>query len=524
MLFFQVLLTQNNWLKLSERPITVSDVFANVFEQILIDEIDKNKEVTHANQFGFKDKASKQHAINLLRENLRWIRKRPTKNYAYAVYLDFSKAFDKVTRFKLFVKLHKYLKPPFWRALVLYYLVSKAHTYSKSGYSECFQTTVEVKQGGKLSPKLFIIYINKLITILLEMGLLFRLKNVETGCLVFADNTSIIAETIEETQIALKLIEKYCKLEDIIINEGKTQWMKLGEPLRYTKDANGLKVLETPMAREDEIFVINNTVLEKVSKFKFLGMWITSNYSNKEHIKSRKKSAMAALADVKLLGFNKPFLNIGLKKLLFNTYVSSRIMYALENCHLKDTDINEIETIEANLLKRSLGLSTTSYTTELFAAMSIKTFRQAYEIRQASFLSQLTQNEITSKVVLQNNEGNPLKDIIDKIGQSRIMVNEAYTIENRKYSLIRASRDHIKKQLKLIDELKKNELTKTASFLLENYNEENKDLLQIILSPQRELRIFWEVLTRVLCWCHGTVHIGSRCRYWFQYKMLISAH
>ena len=100
----------------------------------------------------------------------------------------------------------------------------------------------------------------------------------------------------------------------------------------------------------------------------------------------------------------------------------------------------------------------------------------------------MTQNEITSKVVLQNNEGNPLKDIIDKVGQSRIMVNEAYTIENRKYSLIRASRDHINKQLKLIDELKKNELTKTASFLLENYNEENKDLLQIILSPQYELR------------------------------------
>ena len=99
---------------------------------------------------------------------------------------------------------------------------------------------------------------------------------------------------------------------------------------------------------------------------------------------------------------------------------------------------------------------------ELFAAINIKTFRQAYELRQASFLSQLTQNEITNKVVLQNNEGNPLRDIIDKIGQSRIMVNEAYTIENRKYSLIRASRDHIKKQLKLIDELKKNELTITA--------------------------------------------------------------
>ena len=60
-------------------------------------------------------------------------------------------------------------------------------------------------------------------------------------------------------------------------------------------------------------------------------MCITSNYSNKEHIKSRKKSAMTALADVKLLGFNKPFLNISLKKLLFNTYVHSRIMYALEN-------------------------------------------------------------------------------------------------------------------------------------------------------------------------------------------------
>ena len=54
--------------------------------------------------------------------------------------------------------------------------------------------------------------------------------------------------------------------------------------------------------------------------------------------------------------------------------------------------------------------------------MNIKTFRQAFELRKASFLSQLIQNEITSEVVLQNNEGNPLTDIIDKIGQSRIKI------------------------------------------------------------------------------------------------------
>ena len=42
------------------------------------------------------------------------------------------------------------------------------------------------------------------------------------------------------------------------------------------------------MLGEDEIFILNNAELEKVSTFKFLGMTIASNYTNKEHIKNIK--------------------------------------------------------------------------------------------------------------------------------------------------------------------------------------------------------------------------------------------
>ena len=140
----------------------------------------------------------------------------------------------------MLVKLAKFLSPIYWRVLDNYYKESSVYVYSeKDGYSENFKTSVGVKQGGKFSPTAFNVNIDSLIQILIESGIVFKINEVVTGILVYADDTTLILETVADAQIALSLVEKFCQLEDITINVKKTQWMKLGEPIRYEKDSNG---------------------------------------------------------------------------------------------------------------------------------------------------------------------------------------------------------------------------------------------------------------------------------------------
>ena len=70
-------------------------------------------------QFGFKKFSSTTHAIYTLRETIR-VRKLEKKK-TYALFLDFSKAFDKVNKSKFLVKLAKVFEPKLWLAICNYY-------------------------------------------------------------------------------------------------------------------------------------------------------------------------------------------------------------------------------------------------------------------------------------------------------------------------------------------------------------------------------------------------------------------
>ncbi|RNA17576.1 Retrovirus-related Pol poly from transposon [Brachionus plicatilis] len=75
------------------RPITISDTLANIYEKIILNEIDKTHSGT-PNQFGFKSNSSCSHAVFTVKElALRSLKKNKP---LYACAIDASKAFDKM--------------------------------------------------------------------------------------------------------------------------------------------------------------------------------------------------------------------------------------------------------------------------------------------------------------------------------------------------------------------------------------------------------------------------------------------
>jgi hypothetical protein len=89
------------------RPINLSEVLSIILEHFILTHVQKRS--LHRHQFGFRQKSSCVHAVFSLNEIIEDVKAK--KSNAYAVFLDFSKAFDKVNRVKLLYKLIKNIEP-----------------------------------------------------------------------------------------------------------------------------------------------------------------------------------------------------------------------------------------------------------------------------------------------------------------------------------------------------------------------------------------------------------------------------
>ena len=114
--------------------------------------------ILHKHQFGFRKNSSCMHAVFSIKEVMEDVKKKKTN--AYALYLDFSKAFDKVNRTKMLYYLIKEVDPNIWLLVKHYYENLIIHVIGRNGeISEGFHATVGV---GSMSPWLFNKYIDKL--------------------------------------------------------------------------------------------------------------------------------------------------------------------------------------------------------------------------------------------------------------------------------------------------------------------------------------------------------------------------
>jgi RNA-directed DNA polymerase len=188
----------------------------------MLNEINKTHKDA-AKQFGFKQNSSCQNAIFTVRETI--IHQTGKGKPVYACAIEASKAFDKVNRTALFYKLKNRIKPQIWKLLKNYYDNSTAFVHLNGQQSNMFQTTIGVKQGGPLSPKLFSIYIEDIITELEKEELILNIEQIRTGIVLFADDIIILCKSKECLNRSLQICDEYGTAFEIKYNPDKTKYM-----------------------------------------------------------------------------------------------------------------------------------------------------------------------------------------------------------------------------------------------------------------------------------------------------------
>uniref|UniRef100_A0A1B6LG11 Reverse transcriptase domain-containing protein n=1 Tax=Graphocephala atropunctata TaxID=36148 RepID=A0A1B6LG11_9HEMI len=247
------------------RPISILPTISKIIEKILLNQLITHlstHDILTAQQHGFFRGRSTTTALVQLTEFI--IDQLEEGTTVTAMLLDFSKAFDSLNHTLLLQKvsymgirgisqnwLASYLKD---RQQLVEVNYSTKNTSLKAR-SSLRHINTGVPQGSILGPVLFILLTNDLPSYLCNWA----------QAMLYADDTALLVARKDATSletnsfIALNMTKQYCQLNDLVLNESKTQ--QLTWKGRRTIDYNGLPEIN----QENEAKYLCITIDDKLS-------------------------------------------------------------------------------------------------------------------------------------------------------------------------------------------------------------------------------------------------------------------
>ena len=138
-------------------------------------------------------------------------------------FLDCSKAFDMISHYGIFLKMMDHGVPLCFLKLVMYwYLNMKSRVRWEENFSEYFDVLSGVKQGGVLSPRIFIFYVDGLIQRLKLNGKGCYLLSIFVACIMYADDLCLLAPSRGAMQQMLAICEEFCSEFCLKFNANKS--------------------------------------------------------------------------------------------------------------------------------------------------------------------------------------------------------------------------------------------------------------------------------------------------------------
>ena len=257
----------------------------------------------------------------------------------YHVFIDFKKAFDRVWHAALWATMRKYnISANLGRTIEQLYDKATSAVQMNGSIGEWFRTTVGVRQGCLLSPTLFNIFLERIMSDALEEHdgkVSIGGRNITS--LRFADDIDALAEEEQELEALVESLDKTCTRYKMEISAEKTKLM--------TNSANGIQ-------REIKV---KGQKLGTVTSFKYLGA-VVSDDGSKPEVRSRIAQATAALTKLKPI-WRDNNISLGSKVKLMRSLVSSIFLYACESWTLTAELEKRTQAFEMRCYRRLLNIS-----------------------------------------------------------------------------------------------------------------------------------------------------------------------
>ena len=211
------------------RPIALIQVDVKVLSKALTYRLQQViLDLIHPDQKGFVKGRSIHHHVRFLADLQDLVTAREEE--AYALFLDFQKAFDRVNWDYMFRVLERMgFGASFIRWVRLLYMNPQAHLLINQNIQPALHPTRGVKQGDPLSALLFVLTIEPLGNLLRaheEYGVCLNADQTATS-MFFADDSTLLGSSLVNVQGQLDLVAEYCRGSGAQLNLTKSVLLAL---------------------------------------------------------------------------------------------------------------------------------------------------------------------------------------------------------------------------------------------------------------------------------------------------------
>jgi hypothetical protein len=209
------------------RPIALAQVEMKLYTNIIYEKLAKyceENEILEDLQFGSRKGRSAAQALVSFRQVIDDAIE--NNKELYIMYLDFAKAYDSVEHDMLRRTLMYYKIPEeIIERIMELYKDNKANIFTPHGITEnTINIDNGVKQGDTLSPLLFILFINPLLTKLRESKLGYKFgreEKIKIPNITYSDDNTLITSSQEEMHKMTDIVIEFCKETGIRLNPTK---------------------------------------------------------------------------------------------------------------------------------------------------------------------------------------------------------------------------------------------------------------------------------------------------------------
>ena len=260
----------------------------------------------------------------------------------YVCYVDFRKAFDSIWRRGLWtVMRHLGYPEKVVRILESLYNETLSAVRVNSSITDWFKTLVGVMQGCVLSPILFCIFLEVVMTIALDNS---RIGAHVSGRLInnlrFADDIAVLTESERGLQVLVSRIDEISSKMGMRMNLDKTECQIMSRK----PEAHTLNV------------VVNGKPLNTVEQFIYLGGTITGDGSSEPDVKRRIGLASGVVHKLQKIWRSKQ-ISVSTKKRVYECLVLSVLLYNSETWTLTAELKRKLDVFEAGSIRKIFGVS-----------------------------------------------------------------------------------------------------------------------------------------------------------------------
>ena len=268
---------------------TMCKLYTNILNKRIVDYMEINN-VIEDEQNGFrKDRSCEDHIYSLTSI----IRNRKNEGRdTYTCFVDMAKAFDRVNRDILFIKLANIgVSGNMLESIKTIYADCQASVSVNGSYTDFFSIASGVKQGDVISPTLFAIFINDLVKGIkqLDMGVEIS-SDFKISILLFADDIVLIAPNELNLQSMLDYLSKWCTENQMEVNIKKTK-------IVHFRKSN--------IKRTEFNFHLGDQQIDVCETYKYLGIVLNEHLDYTETANALSASAGRAFSSLIVNLYNK---------------------------------------------------------------------------------------------------------------------------------------------------------------------------------------------------------------------------